>query len=306
MFTSLATGSDHTCGVVAAGGAYCWGSNTHGQLGDGSTSNRASPSAVAGGLAFQSVAPGALHTCGVTTDGAAYCWGSNAYGQLGDGTTTDRLTPTPVAGSLAFRSVATGDGHSCGLAATGATYCWGRNGWGQLGDSSTTDRLTPARVAGGLTFQSLALGLAHSCGMTPAGVGYCWGDYCCGELGIGAVPVNQIVSAPARIVGGLAFRGITAFAEHTCGITTSSAVYCWGSDIGNLLGTGVLGYYVAQPTAVVGTPPLQSLKTGATHTCGLTSGGDAYCWGLPNDPVGTSLNVAALGSSAARRPGPRL
>ena len=304
-FTDLATTWDHSCGVVAAGAAYCWGTNTYGQLGDGSTSSRASPAAVGGGLVFQSVAPGEFHTCGITASGTAYCWGSNAYGQLGDGTTTDRLTPTPVAGGIAFRSISTGDWHSCGLTAAGAAYCWGRNGNGQLGDSSTADHLTPARVAGGLTFQSLALGFAHSCGVTATGIGYCWGEYCCGQLGVGMVPMNQIVSTPARIVGGLILRTITAFAEHTCGVTASGAAYCWGSDTGNLLGTGVLGYYVAEPTAVVGAPPLQSLKTGATHTCGLTSNGDAYCWGLPNDPVGVSLSVAAPCSSAGGRPGPQ-
>ncbi len=285
VFTSLATGRDHVCAVDSAGAAYCWGYNASGQLGDGSTANRTSPTAVSGGLVFLEVAPGMRHSCGVATSGAAYCWGSNAYGQLGDGTTTDRLTPALVAGGIAFQSIATGGMHSCGLTGSGTTYCWGRNDFGQLGDSSTSGRLTPVRVAGGLTFQSLTLGDYHSCGVTAAGLGYCWGEYCCGQLGVGVVLQNDSVITPRPIVGGLTFRSVTAFWAHTCGVTTSDYAYCWGSDIGNLIGTGPLGYFLAEPTAVVGAPLLKCLATGTTHSCGLTASGSAYCWGLKNDPL---------------------
>jgi alpha-tubulin suppressor-like RCC1 family protein len=262
------------------GAAYCWGANDYGQLGDGSTSSRTTPTAVVGGFSFQSLSAGYSHACGVTGAGAAYCWGRNASGQLGDGTTTDRPTPSPVAGGLAFRSVAAGAGHSCALTSAGAAYCWGRNDGGQLGDSTTVDRLEPVAVAGGISFQSIVAGGSHSCGLTAAGVGSCWGDNCCGELGIGpSTPASEHVSVPTPILGGLTFRSITAEDSHTCGVTTTGDAYCWGSDIGNLVGTGALGFYVPEPMAVVGSPLLLSLTTGSAHTCGLTTSGVAYCWG---------------------------
>ena len=95
-FAAVSAGDVSTCGVTAAGAAYCWGLNSNGQLGDGTTTNWLSPVLVAGGVSFAAASAGDLHTCGVTTGGAAYCWGYNGYGQLGDGTTTDRSSPVLV------------------------------------------------------------------------------------------------------------------------------------------------------------------------------------------------------------------
>ena len=77
--------------------AYRWGDNSFGQLGDGSTTIRTTPNAVAGGLTFAYVKAGDLSTCGVTTTGVAYCWGDNEYSQLGDGTTSSSSLPVKVA-----------------------------------------------------------------------------------------------------------------------------------------------------------------------------------------------------------------
>jgi hypothetical protein len=95
----ISTGDYHTCGLTSSGAAYCWGANSNGQLGDGTTtdSNANGPQRVLGGLKFASNQPGAFHTCGLTTRGATYCWGRNVEGQLGDGTTTSSGVNGPQA-----------------------------------------------------------------------------------------------------------------------------------------------------------------------------------------------------------------
>jgi alpha-tubulin suppressor-like RCC1 family protein len=102
--SGVGPGGIHTCAVTTGDRAYCWGDNSSGQLGDGTTATRLAPVAVAGGLQINGVGAGhggfTGHTCGLTTGDRAYCWGSNFVGQLGDGTTTDRLTPVAVAGAM--------------------------------------------------------------------------------------------------------------------------------------------------------------------------------------------------------------
>lgn len=142
-------GPFHTCGVTTAG-AFCWGYNASGQLGDGTTVNRASPVPVSGGLSFRFASflgpvAGSLHACGVTTALAAFCWGSNGFGQLGDGSTVNKTSPGLVAGGLTFLALSAGAQHTCGVGPAGA-FCWGLNYYGQLGDGSTANSPVPVRV----------------------------------------------------------------------------------------------------------------------------------------------------------------
>ncbi len=138
-FATLTAGAAHTCGLTTAGVAYCWGDNTSGELGTGSTGGfSGAPVAVSGGLTFTQLSAGDVFTCGVSGS-AAYCWGSNSDGQIGLGAgITGGLvaSPSKVAGSLAFSYVSAGKRHACGIVAGGAeAACWGSDIFGTLGNS---------------------------------------------------------------------------------------------------------------------------------------------------------------------------
>jgi alpha-tubulin suppressor-like RCC1 family protein len=145
----VSAGRGHTCAATADYRTFCWGDGTFGQIGDGNTITRNTPTEVAGGLSFRRVSAGAYHTCGETTDNRGYCWGNNGVGQLGDGTHfNSRLTPVAIAGGLRFSQLSAGGIHSCGKTPAAVAYCWGWNITGEVGDGTTIQRLSPVPVAG--------------------------------------------------------------------------------------------------------------------------------------------------------------
>ncbi|MGD2216952.1 MAG: Ig-like domain-containing protein [Gemmatimonadales bacterium] len=285
----LEAGADHTCTVRADGAAVCWGSNWAGQLGRPS-SGWGLPGLVPTELNFESLNLGAWYTCGVTPDLQGYCWGYNDVGQLGDGTTANyRENPAAVSGGHGFVSLAASTGgHTCGLKATGAAYCWGNNDSGQLGDGSTTNRDTPVLVPVGRAFVSLTVGYFHTCGLTTGGAAFCWGGNWNGQLGAQSFETCDgwdCSTVPMLVSGGQEFVSLAAGAAHTCGITADESAYCWGANEAGELGIGIISdvseaFYT--PEVVEGGHTYVSIVAAYSYTCGLTSGGQAYCWGVNN------------------------
>jgi alpha-tubulin suppressor-like RCC1 family protein len=285
-FSSVSAGVNHTCGIATDGRAYCWGSNTSGQLGDGTRTMRLRPVPVAGGLHFLELRAGDGHTCGIATDSRAYCWGSGGYGQLGDGTTTStQLSPVAVAGGRKFRSISAGRRYTCAVNFYDVAFCSGDNTWGQLGIGSGPPYVffstTPVRVLGGLHFRRVNAGASHTCGATTDDRGYCWGHNSTGELGDGS-STNR--TKPVAVAGGRRFRQVlpgSGFISdagdpnpddaYSCGVSTDDKIYCWGlSAFGSFGGTA---------TPISGTRRWLYVNLGATHICGLTYAGAAFCWG---------------------------
>jgi len=185
----LTAGINHTC-VNTYGGVRCWGSNSNGQLGDGTTTNRSASTTAPGLEGTVSLAAGHSHTCAVRADGTARCWGSNSAGQLGDGTTTQRLTATQVSGITDAVEVAVGWYHTCLRRSNGTVSCFGDGAYGQTGDGTAQDRLTPLQVPGLSGVTAIVAGTNHTCALLENRTIQCWGSNYAGQCGDGTESNN--------------------------------------------------------------------------------------------------------------------
>jgi alpha-tubulin suppressor-like RCC1 family protein len=155
---------------------------------------------------------------------------------------------------------------------------------------------TVVPIPSGLVFASVSVGGWHSCGVTTGGVAYCWGDNHADALGDGVDWGMGYSATPVPVTGGLTFAAVSGAWNHTCGVTTGGAAYCWGDNRLGVLGTGDTTDYWTGPIAVVGGLTFASVSTGLNHTCGVTTGGLAYCWGR-GENLGELGNGTTTGST---------
>ncbi len=286
--TAMAAGGFHTCALTGGGAVLCWGSDDHGQLGDGGTdTSKAIPVAVSGlSSGVIAVAAGLYHTCALTNAGAALCWGRDSEGEVGDGGTyANQSTPVAVSGLAAgVTALAAGGSHTCALTNTGTVKCWGYDGAGQLGDGGTISEGslsgTPVAVSGlSAGVSALTVGENHSCVLTNAGAVLCWGADTSSQLGNGGANTNQ--SIPVAVSGlSSGVTGVDAGGWHSCAVTSTGAVLCWGSDSSGQLGDGGTNTSQSSPVAVGSLAAgVTALAAGGSHTCALTDVGTVKCWG---------------------------
>lgn len=185
---ALTAGNHFNCAVLAAGGLKCWGYNTNGALGNGTTQNSLAPVDVIGlSAGVESVAAGDYHVCAVLTGGGLKCWGSNLNGQLGINKSGNiERAPVDVVGlSEGAHTVAVGPEHTCAVTTLGSLKCWGWNMYLQLGaESQENTLLIPTEVAGfSAGAASISTGYFHSCAVRQGGALECWGANFDGGLG---------------------------------------------------------------------------------------------------------------------------
>ena len=277
---AIVAGQNHTCILTKDGAVQCWGDNQYGQLGDGTKEIRKQATDVKGlSSGVIAISAGQNHTCALKNDGTVWCWGYNGEGQLNDGTTQNSSTPvkTKVEGAFGYFSASmldtymmvgdkneeTGgwlkglmdvidplenmvsvygnrfsDGGCAVEKETGDLYCWSGNGKAE-------------KVEGVTDMLGVSSGLGQVCGMTNTFALYCWGENASGQVGNGTTVTQETPVEIKGITGGVI--AVAAGYNHTCAVTGTNDVYCWGQNKYGQLGDDSTTDRT-QPTLVIDVP----------------------------------------------------
>jgi len=281
----------NTFAVDLTGRLWSWGSNSEGQLGNGSVGGFDAVPAVIDSLpspVVELVGDG-HHGCVVLEDRTLWCWGSNLAGELGLGL-SDPYASVPVfvdtLGS-ALVDVAAGFHNTCALTTQPASlWCWGSNEYGQIGKGTTGTPVYepwPVQLPTSSVAVKVTLGEKHVCALTQNGTMWCWGSDESGQLGLGTVGSQQ--SSPQQVLGlGAVATDLAAGYWHTCALLDDSTVWCWGDNEYAQLGVNGSQPASGVPVHIDGLPQVVALEASGGHTCALESTGRLWCWG--NDVIG--------------------
>ncbi|MDG1540350.1 MAG: S8 family serine peptidase [Candidatus Thalassarchaeaceae archaeon] len=236
----ISSGESHTCVILSDHSVKCWGQNSNGQLGDGTSIDSSSPIPTEmGGKDALSISTGSYHTCAIMSDRTVRCWGDNWNGQIGDGTNTDRATPVEISipSNSSAVSLDAGAMHTCLGVNDGSMFCWGYNAYGQLGNGGNSNSNSPIAVplSTNQLLTSVEVGLFHSCALFDSGEIACWGDNSNGQLGDG----SQVGSTVPEIVSlNENATSVSVGLRHSCVILEDASLLCWGANEAGQIGDG--------------------------------------------------------------------
>ena len=315
-FSAISAGYLNTFALSDDGRVFGWGTNSQGQLGDGTTTQRTTPvavttSGVLDGVTIVAIAPGRLHSLALSSDGRVFSWGWNTSGQLGDGTTTQRTTPVAVTTSgvlagVSISAIAAGENSSYALGSNGRVYSWGENACHELGDGTTTGRLEPVAVTtsgvlSGVSISAISAGFLGGFALDTEGRAYSWGSLfnSYGYLGDGGV-ADGTMPVAVKTSGVLAGISISALAlgpagRHQLAIGSDNKLYSWGFGASGQIGDGFT-MTRNEPVAVL-EAALEAALTPTFATPTKTS--DGYTVQVANYDANFTWNVSASVGSAA-------
>jgi alpha-tubulin suppressor-like RCC1 family protein len=283
--TAVAGGGKHTLALTSAGQVLAWGSNYHGELGNGTNSRSSTPVAVhlPKGTVVTAIAAGDGTSMALTSAGQVYAWGANQYGQLGDGST--QQTSTPVAVLLPRRTkvvaIGTSYNYSVALTADGHVLTWGYNGSGQLGNGFETASEIPVRVRlpKGVTITAIANGGYDCLALTSKGSLMAWGAGGWGQLGNGSTS-NAESPVTVRLPKGARIVAIAGGSQHSLALTSTGEVLAWGRGDHGQLGDGsTASADLPVRVKIAAGDHVTAIGAGGGFSLALTSTGRELAWG---------------------------
>ncbi len=247
--TAVAAGAAHTLALRSDGTVWGWGYSIDGELGTGIANVfYMTPTQVPGLTGIVAISAGDFHSLALKNDGTVWAFGLNSSAQLGIGNTTTSLVPVQVANLTGVSSISAGYYHNLAVRGTdGTAWAWGSNPNGELGNGTNVASAVPVQVSGLTRVTGVAAGAYHSLAVA-GGTSYGWGANFLGAVGNGFNLENRSVPSPVVNSSAIPLTKLTAGEDHSLALSSSGALYSWGSNFTGQLG---LGYNGATPSPVL-------------------------------------------------------
>jgi alpha-tubulin suppressor-like RCC1 family protein len=273
---TISAGYTHSVGIKTDGTLWAWGDNGYGQLGDGTTTSKNTPTQIGAANNWESISAAGGFTLAIKVDGTLWAWGNNTFGQLGDGTTTNRTIPTQIGTATNWNSVTAGEGFALAIKDNGTLWAWGYNNYGQLGDGTTVNKTVPTQIGTATNWQSTAAGSGFSLAIRTNGTLWAWGYNNSGQLGDGTT-TNRITAVQIGTENDWA--NVAAGYAHSVGLKANGIIFTWGNNANGQLGDGTTTNKLT-PTGVY--DQVESIEAGWYYTVGTTTFGNMIICGQNN------------------------
>jgi alpha-tubulin suppressor-like RCC1 family protein len=273
---AIAAGYYHTVALREDGTLWAWGKNEHGQLGDGTPTDRSSPAAIMPSEEWQGVAAGKDHTVALRRDGMLWTWGDNGMGQLGDGTRSDRWSPVAIHPFEQWQAVAAGWEHTVAVRKDGTLWAWGRNSEGQLGDETAADRQIPTVIFPSEQWRAVAAGTYHTAALRADGTLWTWGANAYGQLGDGTSIGRR---SPIAILPNERWRAVATGDAFTVALHADGTLWAWGQNGSGQLGDGTVIARRLLPRPILPGERWLAVSARGGSTAALRVDGTLWVWG---------------------------
>ena len=269
QFKEMAVGFYHILALDKDNNLWAWGDNEYGQLGDETTTNKASPTKIETGITFVQLSAGYFHSAGIDNDGKLWSWGYNKYGQLGDGTTTQQTKPIKIMGDKTFKKVIASNYSTLAIDMNDEIWYWGR----YYGDHNGGAKI-PQKLDFKIEY-SLISGDSHYLFLDKQNKLWSWGANYAGQIGDGTTITR---TNPVQIKPETKFTQVSAGDRFSLAIDEEGNLWSWGYNDDGQLGDGTKTYKTS-PVQITKETKFTQVSAGSNHCLAIDNEGNLWSWG---------------------------
>jgi|GEM_PF-1034439 len=230
----VSCGTYHSIALKTDSTLWVWGYNNYGQLGDGTNTQKNTPTQILNTTPWKIVRAGGSHTVAIKYDSTLWTWGENIFGGLGDGTTSSKNIPVHISPSNYWIDVSAGASHTLAIKSDSTLWGWGYNGYGGVGDGTTINRKLPVLIDVSRNWKSIFAKASFSIGTKLDGTLWGWGRNDVGSLGNGTTTTLLL---PEQISGLTDWHMIASgVSGHNIASRAGGSLWAWGHNSAGQVG----------------------------------------------------------------------